>query len=311
MKRKRPAPGPMSARKSARPMPITDRRSTGAAGCSRTRRRSSTAAPAARPATSPTSSSHLHDLSHETWKLERASQGRSVAERAPGTVQIPVVVHVIRKGTGITNGDVPTSQITAQMTVLNEAYAPPARPSLHAGGSVTRTTNATWYVMAPGSHGRDAEPRTRCASAARTTLNIYTANPGGGLLGWATFPSDYPRNPKRRRRRRPQLVAPRRPRRALQPGRHRDPRGRPLAGPVPHVPGRLHEERTTRSPTPPAERSAGLRLPGRPRHLPRRAAGVDPITNFMDYTDDACMNTFSGGQVSRMDSLHQQYRGTL
>ena len=31
----------------------------------------------------------------------------------------------------------------------------------------------------------------------------------------------------------------------------------------------------------------------------------------MDYTDDACMNTFSGGQVSRMDGLHQQYRGTL
>ena len=31
----------------------------------------------------------------------------------------------------------------------------------------------------------------------------------------------------------------------------------------------------------------------------------------MDYTDDACMNTFSGGQVSRMDSLHQQYRGML
>jgi hypothetical protein len=30
----------------------------------------------------------------------------------------------------------------------------------------------------------------------------------------------------------------------------------------------------------------------------------------MDYTDDACMNTFSGGQVARMDSLHQQYRPT-
>ena len=58
---------------------------------------------------------YLHDLSHETWKLERASQGHGVAERPPSSVNIPVHVHVINKGSGLANGDVPQSQIDAQI----------------------------------------------------------------------------------------------------------------------------------------------------------------------------------------------------
>jgi hypothetical protein len=36
--------------------------------------------------------------------------------------------------------------------------------------------------------------------------------------------------------------------------------------------------------------------------------GLDPITNFLDYTDDACMVEFSSGQDTRMDTAFTTYR---
>lgn len=56
-----------------------------------------------------------------------------------------------------------------------------------------------------------------------------------------------------------------------------------------------------------AERSPAYGCPNN-RNSCRFKPGNDPITNFMDYTDDACMNTFSAGQDTRMVQLFQQYR---
>lgn len=36
--------------------------------------------------------------------------------------------------------------------------------------------------------------------------------------------------------------------------------------------------------------------------------GTDPIHNFMDYSDDSCLNTFSAGQISRMSNLYSSER---
>jgi len=253
---------------------------------------------------------YLHDMSHETWMTERAATGRGVAERPMSSVNIPVVVHVINKGAGIANGDVPDSQITAQISVLNAAYAATGSPFFFTLAGTTRTTNSAWYIMTPGT-----QAETQAKNALRTggpgTLNLYMASPGQDLLGWATFPQDYAGNPKR-----DGVVI----LNTSVPGGGAVPydEGDTATHEVGHWLGLYHTFQGACTPKndqvkdTPAERSAAFGCPvGRDSCSRPRQTGADPITNFMDYTDDACMNTFSGGQVSRMDSLHQQYRGTL
>jgi hypothetical protein len=199
--------------------------------------------------------------------------------------------------------------INDQVDVLNESYsgltggANTAFRFVLAG--VTRTTNATWYNNAEDpAIERQYKRELRTGSA--DDLNIYSANPGGGLLGWATFPWRYTSKPRL-----DGVVV-------LDqslPGGTAVPydKGDTATHEVGHWLGLYHTfqggctVKNDQVSDTPAERSPAFGCPtGRDSCLNR--PGLDPIENFMDYTDDDCMHAFTAGQSGRMDTMWTSYR---
>jgi pregnancy-associated plasma protein-A len=233
-------------------------------------------------------------------RIAARSEFGDTSNATGGTIN--VYFHVIRRGSGTANGDIPTSQITSQMNVLNAAFASTGWSFTLA--AVDRTTNTSWFNMGYGSSA-EAQAKAALRRGTADDLNIYTANPGGGLLGWATFPSSYDSDP-------------------LDdgvvilfssvPGGTAAPYnlGDTATHEVGHWMGLYHTFQGGCSSTndavadTPRERSAAFGCPVGRNTCPQ--AGSDPIRNFMDYTDDSCMNTFSAGQDTRMDQQFTAYR---
>lgn len=223
-----------------------------------------------------------------------------------GSVTIMVYFHVITNTLG--DGLVTMRQINDQLAVLNAAYSgatlgfnTPFR-FVSAGSRVT--ANDTWFTAGPGTAAESAM-KTALREGSADDLNVYTSNPGGGLLGWATFPSSYASKPKD-----DGVVC----LYSSLPGGSAIPYnlGDTATHEVGHWLGLYHTFQGGCSKTndgvgdTPAERSSAFGCPvGRDTCV---GAGLDPIENFMDYTDDACMFKFTQGQSDRMGAMWTQYR---
>jgi hypothetical protein len=219
-----------------------------------------------------------------------------------GPRTIPVVFHVLRSRN---EGNVPIEQIEAQIDVLNGALSGAGYSFVLAG--VNRVNNRKWFT---GCYSVQTEAQMKNALAVdpATTLNIYTCKPSSGILGYAYLPWSLPENDPLHG---VVLLY------SSLPGGTAAPynQGDTATHEVGHYLGLYHTFQNgcaapgdSVSDTAP-EASAAYGCPvGRDTCA---GGGPDPIFNFMDYSDDACMDHFTLEQGTRMQNLVMTYKPGL
>jgi hypothetical protein len=221
---------------------------------------------------------------------------------------IPVHFHVLRAGLSYEEGNISLAKVRKQIDVLNRAFAGgyggAATPWQFALVSVDYTTNARWFAMGYGTPA-EREAKEALHQGGASALNIYTGT-AGAYLGWATWPWMQKEHPLW-----DGIVV---DFESLPNGTAENfDLGHTATHEAGHWFGLYHTFQGGCS-------NSGDGVEDTPRQFVptsgcpegqdtcTRHEGLDPIENYMDYSDDACYSEFSQGQVDRASGFFAQYR---